>query len=405
MASYRYKAVSANGRISVGELAAATQREAVAQLQALGHIPIQVVDATGSWLQRLLTRDLVERRSPSRRALGALIRQLGILLRAGLPLDRALEILADVAERKAESETPRRLLGRIRGGGALADAMAEEPLFPEFCVSMVRAGELSGSLEAVLDRLADFVERSEIAKAKIKSALLYPVIVMIASFVSLAVLFGFVVPRFRPFFEDVHAPLPFVTRAVLEIGDLFQSYWWLPPLLFIGLVVCLLRLVRSPHGRRRWDAVMLKLPIFGALVVKVAVAHFSRILGTLLKNGVPLPDALKIAGGTLRNRILVEAVAGVTARVKEGKGLAEPLAQAGVIPALALRLIRVGEEAARLDDMLIEVATVYDWETEQSIDRMLSLLGPVLTVGLGLVVAVVIGSIMMTVLSVYQLAI
>jgi general secretion pathway protein F len=405
MTTYRYKAVSAGGRITEGELVAATQREVVAQLQALGHVPIQVADTAGSWLHAILTREFFGRHSPPRRALAALIRQLGILLRAGLPLDRALEILSDVAERKTESDTPRRLLSKIRSGIALSDAMAEEPLFPDFCVSMVRAGELSGSLEAVLDRLADFVERSEIAKAKIKSALLYPVVVMIASVFSLGILFGFVVPRFRPFFDDVHAPLPFVTRVVLEAGDLFQNYWWLPPLVLAGPIIYLVRMVRDPQRRHRWDAVMLNLPLFGALTVKIAIAHFSRILGTLLKNGVPLPNALKIAGGTLRNRVLVEAIAGVTARVKEGKGLAEPLAQAGIIPALALRLIRVGEEAARLDDMLIEVATVYDWETAHSIDRMLSMLGPALTVGLGVVVALVIGSIMMTVLSVYQLAI
>lgn len=405
MATYRYKAVSAGGRITEGEVAAATQREAVARLQALGHIPIQVADVAGSWLHAILTRELFVHRVPSRRSLAALVRQLGILLRAGLPLDRALETLAEVAERKPESDTPRRLLSKIRSGMALADAMAEDPLFPEFCVSMVRAGELSGSLEAILDRLADFVEHSEVARAKITSALLYPLVVVIASMLSLGILFGFVVPRFRPFFADAHAPLPFVTRAVLEAGDLFQNYWWLPPLVLVGPLLYLLRMVRDPRRRHRWDAVMLKLPLWGALTVKIAVAHFSRILGTLLKNGVPLPNALKIAGGTLRNRVLVEAIAGVTARVKEGKGLAEPLAQAGIIPALALRLIRVGEEAARLDDMLIEVAAVYDWETAHSIDRMLSMLGPALTIGLGLIVALVIGSIMTTVLSVYQLAI
>ncbi len=234
---------------------------------------------------------------------------------------------------------------------------------------------------------------------------MYPVIVVAASAVSLAILFGFVVPRFRPFFADAQAPLPLVTRALLEIGDLVQSYWWLPPLVLVGPLAYVISLIRDPKRRRRWDAVILRLPIIGGLTTKVAVAHFSRILGTLLKNGVPLPNGLKIAGETLSNRVLVEAIANVTARVKEGKGLAEPLAQVGVFPELALRLIRVGEEAARLDDMLIEIASVYDWETANSVERMLSLLGPALTIGLGLVVAVVIGSIMMTVLSVYQLAI
>jgi len=405
MATYHYKAVSAGGRIIEGELAAATQHEAVAQLQALGHIPIKVADDAGSWLHSILTRELFAQRTLSRRSLAPLIRQLGVLLRAGLPLDRALEILADVAGSHGDAVTPQRLLTKIRGGCALADAMAEEPLFPEFCVSMVRAGEMSGSLEAVLDRLADFIERTQVARAKIKSALMYPVVVVAASTVSLAILFGFVVPRFRPFFADAQAPLPLVTRALLEIGDLVQSYWWLPPLVLVGPLAYIIGLIRDPKRRRRWDAIILRLPDIGGLTAKVAVAHFSRLLGELLKNGVPLPNGLKIAGETLNNRVLVEAIANVTARVKEGKGLAEPLAQVGVFPELALRLIRVGEEAARLDDMLIEIASVYDWETANSVERMLSLLGPALTIGLGLVVAVVIGSIMMTVLSVYQLAI
>ncbi len=405
MPRFRYRAISPSGQVSEGDMLAESRREVVARIQALGHVPMLAEELVESGLRALLTADLLKPRHASRRSIAPLIRQLGTLLRAGLPLDRSLEVLHEVTDRRADAEVPRRLLAKIRGGSALADAMAAEPLFPAFCVSMVRAGEVSGALEAVLERLAEFLEKSQAAKAKIRSAMLYPAIVLVASLASLFVLFGFVVPRFRPFFEDAHARLPLVTRALLATGDLFQQFWWLPPLLLAALALAITAAARDPERRHALDALVLRLPLFGELARKIEIAHFSRILGTLLKNGVPLTHALKIAGETIRNRVLAKAINAVAASVKEGKGLAEPLAQSRVVPPLALRLVRVGEEAARLDDMLLEVATIYDWETNYSIERLLSLLGPALTIGLGGLVALVIGSIMMTVLSVYRLAI
>jgi general secretion pathway protein F len=404
MPRYKYRAVSPAGQVSEGDMMAANAGEVIARIQSLGHIPLETKEAGASRLQALLTADLFTSSRASSKSLAPLIRQLGILLRAGLPLDRALEILHEVTGRRAEADVPRRLLNRVRGGSALADAMADEPLFPEFCVSMVRAGELSGALEVVLDKLADFLAKSEASKAKIKSALFYPAIVLGACVLSMVVLFAFVVPRFRPFFEDTHVDLPFMTQALLAVGDLFEQFWWVPIGVFAILGLILVHITRDPKLRRYWDGFMLKLPLIGGVVHKVEIAHFCRVLGTLLKNGVPLPNGLKIANETIRNQVLRTAIFGVTASVKEGKGLAEPLMQTGMFPPLALRLVRVGEEAARLDDMLLEVATIYDWETEHSVERMLSMLGPALTIGLGLMVALVIGSIMMAVLSVYQLA-
>jgi general secretion pathway protein F len=404
MPHFKYRAVSPAGQVSEGDMDAANSSEVIARIQSLGHIPLETTEAGGSRLHKLLTADLFQSGRASSKSLAPLIRQLGILLRAGLPLDRALEILHEVTGRRAEADVPRRLLNRVRGGSALADAMADEPLFPEFCISMVRAGELSGALEVVLDKLADFLVKSEISKAKIKSALFYPAIVLGACVLSLVVLFAFVVPRFRPFFEDTHVDLPFMTQALLVVGDFFEQYWWVPPGVFAVIALALLHVTRDPKLRVHWDGFMLKMPLIGSIVHKVEISHFCRVLGTLLKNGVPLPNGLKIASETIRNKVLRTAISGVNASVKEGKGLAEPLMQTGMMPPLALRLVRVGEEAARLDDMLLEVATIYDYETEQSVERMLGMLGPALTVGLGLLVALVIGSIMMAVLSVYQLA-
>lgn len=403
MARFRYRAVLANGHMGEGEIAAASHAEAIAGIQALGLIPVSAAPDDASWLRGLLTREIKLTKTDDRKILTGFIRQLGVLLQAGLPLDHTLEVLEETAGRKG-GEMPRRLLDKLRGGSALADAMADEPLFPKFCVSMIRAGEMSGALDTVLARLADFLERSQASKAKIKSALMYPVIVLLACMVSLVVLFSFVVPRFRPFFEDAQVELPFTTQALLAVSDGFEQYWWLPILVVALAALYIADMIRNPGRRPQWDRFVLRLPVIGNMIHKAEIAHFARILGTLLKNGVALPNGLAIAADTIRNQALAPAISEVAHSVTEGKGLAEPLAATGLIPPLALRLLRVGEEAAKLDDMLLEVAAIFDWETETSMNRLLTALGPALTVGLGLLVALVIGSLMMAILSVYQLA-
>lgn len=404
MTRFHYRAILANGQMSDGEIAADSHAEAIAGIQALGLIAVSAEPADSSWLRSLMTREIGLSRADAGKQLTGFIRQLGVLLQAGLPLDHALEVFGEAAGRKGGADVSRRLLDRVRGGTALADAMAEETLFPKFCTSMVRAGEMSGSLETVLARLGDFLERSQATKAKVKSALMYPIIVLIACLVSLVVLFSFVVPRFRPFFEDARVELPFATQTLLLVADAFENYWWAPILLCATVALYIGGMITNPQRRPQWDRFMLRLPAVGAMLHKAEIAHFSRILGTLLKNGVALPNGLAIAADTIRNQAIAPAIVEVARNVTEGKGLAEPLAQTGLIPPLALRLLRVGEEAARLDDMLLEVATIFDWETETSMNRLLTAIGPALTVGLGLLVALVIGSLMMAILSVYQLA-
>lgn len=404
MARFRYRAVRQDGGMDGGEISAASQADAIAAIQAMGLIAVSATPDEGSWLRSLLTREIRFTRAETGKQLTGFIRQLGVLLQAGLPLDHALEVLGESAGRKGGAEVSRRLLDRVRGGGALADAMAEEALFPKFCTSMVRAGEMSGSLETVLARLGDFLERSQATKAKIKSALMYPVIVLTACIVSLVVLFSFVVPRFRPFFEDARVELPFATQALLVVADGFENYWWVPLALGATIALLIAGMIRDPRRRPQWDRFVLRLPLVGIMMHKAEIAHFARILGTLLKNGVALPNGLAIAADTIRNQAIAPAIIEVARNVTEGKGLAEPLARTGLIPAMALRLLRVGEEAARLDDMLLEVAAIFDWETETGMNRLLTVLGPALTVGLGLLVALVIGSLMMAILSVYQLA-
>src|SRR5579864_8322551 len=394
MALFRYQAVAANGQLVSGEMEAASQAAVVERLQSSGHTPIRADESTGSAWRRALTQPIFV--STGRRVgnLALITQQLALLLHAGLAIDRVLEITASILAKRDRAEIEA-VLDRIRSGSSLADAMASRgETFPRFYVGMVRAGETSGSLEATLRHLGDFLEKSQTAREQIKSALTYPMIVLATGSASVAVLFGFVVPRFRPLFEEAGAQLPVSAQIILAISDLVQNYWWallaVPILLGCGLVLY----VRRPEGRLAWDRLMLRMPIFGGLTTKLEVGRLARTLGTMLKNGVAPLAALAITEETLHNSAIRTAITGVSDRIKEGAGFAEPLAATGVVPVLALRLIRVGEETARLDDMLLKVADIYDQEGRRTIDRLLAMLVPAMTIGLGVVVALVIGSIL-----------
>ncbi len=248
------------------------------------------------------------------------------------------------------------------------------------------------------------ISRHARLRESVKSALIYPAIVLATGFGSIAVLFGFVIPRFVPLFAQAGTALPLMTKIVLAASTGFRDYWWTLLVLAAAAVLLWRRIVRNPEYRRRYDRRLLALPLIGDLTMKVEMARFSRVLGTLLRSGVALLAALSIGRDTLTNTALRDLVDTVADRAKEGKGLAGPLAQSGIIPALVVQMVLVGEESARLDEMLLKLAEIYDRESRRSIDRLLSLLVPAVTIGLGLIVAVVVSAILSAIFSVYNLA-
>ena len=323
MPVFRYEAVATSGELVTGEIEAPGESQLVDRLQAEGHVPIRVEVAAGARRTRLLSRKPGggnRRKSPN---LALVTQQLATLIHAGLSLDRALEIAQSVAPQKHEKEALREVLNLVRGGSSLADAMAaQEGIFPGFYVGMVRAGEAGGSLDQTLRHLGEFLERSQAAREQVKSALTYPAIVLATGCGSIAVLFGFVIPRFRPLFEEAGTALPFAAQAILTIADIFRDDWWV---MLGGLALLAAMAVqqgRNPESRRRWDGVVLRVPLLGDLVVKTAISRFGRTLGTLLKNGVPPIVALTITEETIGNAAIREAIAGLAGSVKEGKGLA-----------------------------------------------------------------------------------
>jgi general secretion pathway protein F len=405
MPQFHYVAVEGSSARVEGRMEAASKAAVIDRLHALGHTPIRIDQLAASPFANLDLAALFGPRRMPARQLSLLTGQLATLLHAGLALDEALGILRQLATKPLEKECLKLLLERISSGATLSDAMAEQPnVFPGFYVSMIRAGEAGASLETVLDRLSEFLERSQAAKEHITSALLYPIIVAVTCCLSIAVLFVFVVPRFRPVFEQAGSALPLAARGLLAVSDFLQDFWWACILIPALAFFLLYRQFKKPASRRRWDQRLLKVPGVGDLIAKTEVVRFARTLATLLKNGVSLLTALTITRETIGNGVFVDAVGTIIERAKTGKGLAEPLAQTKVFPPLAVHLVRVGEETGRADDMLFKVADIFEGETRRSIDRMLALLGPALTIGLGLIVAAVIGSILTAVLSVYDLA-
>lgn len=397
MALFRYKAVASTGETIEGQMEAASREEVIGRLQEGGNIPIEAREAAagaGTGLASLFSRaDL------NQAEIVAFTQQLAVLLGAGQPLDRALQILLELPD----SERARKLLERVResvrGGTPLSSALEQQHgVFSRLYVNMVRAGEASGSLQETLRRLAEYLERSRAMRESVVSALIYPVILLVLVVGALALLLIYVVPQFVPLFEDMGVELPLITRFVLALGDFLAAWWWVLALAVVVAVAWAQRQLQQPASRLAFDAWTLGARWIGALVAKIETARLSRTLGTLLSNGVPLLTSLAIGRNVLGNTALVAAVDAAADEVKTGGGLAWALGKSKRFPSLALQMISVGEESGELDGMLLKVADTFDGEVKRSIDRSLAALVPMLTIVMALLVAFIMLAILLPIL-------
>jgi general secretion pathway protein F len=404
MVNFRYKAMTSAGAMVTGTLDAPSQAAVIQQLRGQGHYPISAVPADSSESLWARLKEMRFTSGVSSRVLSTVTQELAALIGAGLELDRALGILVKLSNIGPLREPLVSIRGRVRDGASLADAMAAETVFPKFYVSMVRAGEMGGSLDVTLRRLADYLSRTAAIRETVTSALVYPAILMVTAAMSIIVILVFVLPEFEPLFAQAGKQLPLPTRIVMDVGDAVRGYWWLPVVVVIGLYLWLRQAMRNPAFRKRWDGAFLKLPIFGRLIAAIEIERFSRALGTLLSNGVSLTAALGHAREVLRNSQIGEAVAETARKLREGKGLAQHLAQSKVFPPLTLDLIQIGEETGKLDEMLLRQADLDEQSIKQTIDRLLALLVPCLTIVLGIVVAGLIASMLVAILGVNDLA-
>jgi len=400
MPKFAYKAVRPDGEAVEGELEAPDQGAVIRQLQGAGLIPIRARRAGG--IELALRRE--RNAGLNRKEVGVLTRELATLLEAGLTLDRSLQILIDLSSEPRVARVLAALQERVRGGATFSTALEEQgEQFPRLYVNMVRAGEASGAMDAVLARLSDYLERTAELRETVTSALVYPAILLFVAGLSVILLLVFVVPQFTVLFQDMNAALPLPTQVVIAVGDLFRNYWWAMLVLVALSAVAVDRWLGRPGVRDRLDVRLLALPLFGDLIWKMETARFCHTLSTLLKNGLPLVSALNLAREVVGNRKLSGLLVEAGEELKRGRGLAAPFTQREILPQMALQMIRVGEESGSLDAMLAKVAEVYDKETQLSVRRMLTLLEPILIIGLGALVAGIIISIIVPILSLNEL--
>ena len=403
MSVYRYKAVNDAGEIIEGTMDAPTRWAAIQQLNGSGLTPIRAEAARTNMWSRPIRFELRRRRGPSLMKLATFTRELAMLLDAALPLDRALTATLDVSE-TASGWHIDRVIEKVRGGATLAQSLAAAGGFPAFYCSMVEAGEASGHLQPVLHRLAEYLENMARLGDNIKSALIYPSLIAITCFGSLAVFIGFVLPQFETILLDAGVKVPLGVRAMLATVRFVGTWWWLLAAIAVCGAYLLRRWLRRPEGRRAADRAILALPFVGGLVRMTIVIRLARTLGLLLQNGVTLSAALGIVRGTVTNTVMREALDTVATSVREGKGFAGPLMRTGILPSLAGQLIKVGEEAAQLAQILAKIADIYDWQIRRSIDRLLAFLVPGLTIVMGVLVAGVVTSILSALFSIYDIA-
>ncbi len=398
MPQFSYKAVGRDGKGREGVIEADGPELAQRQLRAQGLTLLK--------LESGATNEKAAAKPPGRQEILSMTTELAVLLRAGLPLDRALKVLIDMADQPSMNLLLNDLLKSVKGGRAFSAALEpHEEIFGSFYVSMVRAGEASGQLSAVLDRLVLYLENAKANRDTVISALIYPAILLVVAVLSIVVMLGFVVPQFESLFEDMGEALPPLTQMVISAADFIAAWGWLLAILAVGAGVFVQRWASTEEGRASLHRRLLKLPLAGGIVFEFEVSKFARTVGTLLGNGVSLLKAISIAIDTVDNTVIKESLQVLPPAVKAGKRMSVALEETKMFTPMVIQMTRVGEESGSLDKMMLELAKVFDDHVQAGVKRGLTLLEPVLILGMGFIIAVIIIAILMGILSVNDLAI
>jgi len=402
--TFTYRAADRRGQTIEGVMEADDARGVVERLQRDAYFPIKVIPQSERRLPLGLGWSGPGGRRVSRRDVLTFTHQLGTLVEAGLPLDRALVILEDLAPNPRLRAITTDLLTSIRGGSSLAEAMAKhQPRpFSRLAVNMVRAGEKGGVLEATLKRLAELLEETQEFKETLISALIYPLLLTLAGGAAVVFLLTFVIPRFVDIFHDLGQSLPLPTQILMTVSGAVQQYWWFFGAVLLGLVLAGRVALGSEAGRLHWDRLALRLPLLGEVVLKTETARFARILGTLLKSGVPVLTALGVVRELSGNQVLGRAIDRVADGVRRGAGIAGPLKESQAFPAMAVHIVRVGEETGRLEEMLLKLASDLESEVRRLVKRLMGLLEPTIILVMGLVVGFIVVALLMAIFSITE---
>jgi general secretion pathway protein F len=402
MASFHFRAVAADGKVRTGTLSGETEKMVAMELRRQGLAPVYV---------GLQPKKAFQLRLPSfvrgrRKDVLFFTQELSTLLNAGVPLDRALAITAELGERPNFRFIVSDVLRVLKGGKSLADSLATHPeYFSELYVNMVRAGEASGALSVVFERLAEFENSRDDLRNYIISSMIYPALLSLVGLGSILVLVNFVAPRFAAVFEESRIPMPLPTRMMLEASRLLRAYGWIAVVAVAGAGAVFYSYVRTAAGRLWWDTLRLRVPLLGGALRRAETARFARAMGTLVANGVGLVQAIGIAGAILNNRRIAGSLDAVAQGVKRGEGIAAPLSRSGQFPPLAGHLLTVGEETGHLDQMFSRMAEIYENETRAAIRRFTALFEPMVILVMGVIVGALILSMLLAITSINEVAV
>jgi type II secretion system protein F len=397
MPVFLYRAADRAGHTIDGVMEAADARAVIERLHKESYFPVRVAPHAERKAWPTLGGSRVRQRD-----LLAMTQQLATLFEAGLPLDRALAILQELAPSPKLGSIVTDLLHSVRGGSSLSDALAKHHPrpFSRLYINMVRAGEKGGVLEVALRRLAEFLEARSAFTDAVVSALAYPMVITTVGCGAVVFLLTFVIPRFATIFSDLHQAIPLPTQILMNVSTAMRSYWWVGGLVIVGGILAWRLWTGSPEGRLQWDRFLLRMPRIGSLTMKIETARFLRTLGTMLKSGVPVLGALAVVGDMMSNQIVARSVQRLSDSVKRGGTVAAGMREHGQFPSLAVHMVRVGEETGRLEDMLLKAADTLEGDVRTDMKRMIGLLEPAVILLMGVLVAFIVVAMLLAIFSI-----
>ena len=402
MTTFFFRAVASDGKVRTGSLSADSEKVVARELRNQGLIPVYV----GVQPRKSFALKLPAFTHGRRRDVLFFTQELSTLLNAGVPLDRALSITGELTEHASFRFIVLDVLRVLKGGRSLADSLATHPdCFPTLYVNIVRAGEASGALGPIFERLAQFERTRDDLRGYLISSMIYPGLLVAVGLCSILVLMNFVVPRFAQVFEESRMRMPLPTQILIETSRIVKTYGWIALAALVAAVLGLRSYIRTVPGRMWWDGFRLRLPLLGDARRKAETSRFARAMETLVANSVPLVQSLGIAGAILNNRKMAASLEAVAQGVKRGEGLAGPLRRTGQFPPLAAHLLSVGEETGRLDQMFARMADIYENDTRAAIRRFTALFEPLVILVMGVFIGALILSMLLAITSINEVAV
>ena len=384
MPRFAYAAIDATGTSVEGVTKADTLGEARASLLDQNLYPVKIQEKRGA-LDFELTKEKVKKKE-----LMHFTRQLAVFVKAGIPITEAMEIIGDETQDVALQRTITQMVEDLRNGGTLSDAAAQHPqAFPPYYIGIMQSAELTGRLDETLESLAGYLDRELETRSKVVSALSYPGVVMVLAMFTVVVLAGYVLPQFKPLFEELNADLPLTTRSLMFIATLFSSMWYIPFSVFVAFASVMYWLFKNPNGRLVKDRIVLRIPVIKGIVEYAILERFCRILGAMVSAGVPLPEGMKTTTEATTNSVFRERLEVAQAEMVEGGGFSKPLAATELFPGAAKQMFKVGEETGTLDQQLEMASTYFDRELESRIKKFTTMFEPIMIIFVGLIVGFV----------------